>query len=263
MKPFSPPVLRQFVLGLLASLFLLPAPAFAQTPHAPTADDYPPYVAEAQKAIDIILATPEFDQTRTIKELKAKKPETGNGSKFIEWLLDRLNSKDKSDKRDTSLAAMSGEIILWLLAFGLLVFLAVHSKHWLPFLGWRRATARPARNPALQSGSALEPVEALPEEIATVAERCWREGRKAEALSLLYRGMIELLATRHRLELPQGATEEEMQQFAGRAMPSCKDDFEQIARAWLSLAYAHRPPADFNDLLAGFGRLQQTRETAL
>ncbi|MDR2926365.1 MAG: hypothetical protein LBU76_10550 [Azoarcus sp.] len=264
MKPFASSIPRWLMPCLLASLFLS-AQAFAQTPPAaalnpPPQAAQPAYVGEARKAIDAVLAEPVFDRTQTVKVPKLK----ADGKKNIfDKSIKRLNNEEsQSEPRrpfDASAAAQFGEIVLWLLVFGLVVLLIVSAKRWLPFFGWRRGSARPARNPVLQSDSALalESVEALPEEIAAIAERCWREGKAAEALSLLYRGTLKLMATRHRVELPQGATEEEIRLLVGSALPACKDDFGRIARAWLILAYAHRPPADFDGLLAGFGRLQQ------
>jgi hypothetical protein len=238
---------------LLLGLFLsgqvsaqIDAPPAAKHPKPVPGQAVPAYVAKARKAIDAILAEPEFDRTSTIKRKKHKeKPPAwfsnlSKGGQFFALFL---------------------EIALWLLLLGLLVLLVAYLRHWLPFFGWRRprdSTSPPGR----QSDSALEIAEALPEDLITAVECFWREGKKEKALSLLYRGTIELLTARHRIDLPQGATEEEIRLLVGNAMPSFKNDFSNIARAWLRLAYAHRPPADIAELLAGFRHLQQAEGAA-
>ncbi|MDR2014634.1 MAG: hypothetical protein LBP99_03295 [Azoarcus sp.] len=270
MKPFS-----SFLLQWLCLLFglFLSGPASAQAVDAPPAPNdpasvsgqaSPAYVAQARKTIDAVLAEPEFDRTRTIKV-----PQFKNDA-FLEWFFKRLskylsgNSEASSQSSDLGqFFAQTGQIVLWLLVFGLIALLVVYSKHWLPFFSWRRLRANPLLPLARQSDNALEIAVALPEDIATAAEHCWNEGKKDEALSLLYRGTIELLAERHRVEPPQGATEEEIRLLVSNVLPSFKDSFGNIACAWLRLAYAHRPPADIIGLLAEFRHLQQTGEVVL
>ena len=288
MNPFASFILQRLHRCLLLGL-LLSGPVFAQTDDAPPASshDGPAYVTQARKAIDDVLAKPEFDRTRIVKRPKLKElpPEKNNSllDAFLKW-LDKLfqgnsqsepQSKSKSDSRTKSkssdsskksssdlgqIFAQSGQMILWLLAFVLIALLVIYSRHWLPFFGWRRSRAD-SLSSIRQVDSVLEFTEMLPEDIATVAERYWNEGKKVKALSLLYRGTIELLTAHHRIDFPQGATEEEIRLLVGSALPSLKEDFGSIARAWLRLAYAHRPPADIVDLLAGFSRLRQAGGT--
>jgi hypothetical protein len=249
---------------LLFGLFLS-GTASAQTADVPPASNdpasvsghvRPAYVAQAQKTIEAILAESEFDQTRTIKVPRLKEPFVGRKKNSSDDLSKRRNNRSRISPDWGQFPAQIGQVALWLLAFGLIVLLVVTSKHWLPFLGWRRRTD-PSFFTVHQSDSALEIAAALPEDIATAAQRYWNEGKKDEALSLLYRGTIELLATRYRIEPPQSATEEEIRLLVGNDLPSFKDSFGNIARAWLRLAYAHRPPDSITDLLKAFSRLQQ------
>jgi len=270
MKPCAPFILQWFNRCLLL-LLLLSGPVSAQTINAPPTPDHPAsvsgraspaYVSQARKTIGDVLAEPEFDRTRIVKAPKLKESpndkEKGVFDAFIEWLTKLLRGDSKNTlSNGNQTLALAGQVVLWLLAFGLVALLAIYSKYWLPFFGWRRFRAN-LLPPVQQTDSVLEISEALPEDIATAAERRWKDGQKEEALSLLYRGTIELLTAHHRIDLPQGATEEEIRQIIGCAMPAFKDDFGNIARAWLRLAYAHRPPADIVGLLAGFSRLQQT-----
>ena len=256
MKSVAPRILRWFALCLLFGLF---GPASAQTPDHP-ATVPAAYVEQARKTIDTVLAEPEFSRTRTVKEMKIKDSPDGKKSlleRILEWLFKHFrDSPQNADPSSASFFAQFGQIGLWLLVFALVALLAVYAKHWLPFFGWSRSRAAPSP-PVQQIDSALEITEALPEDIAATAERYWKEGKKTEALSLLYRGTIDLLTTLHRIDLPQGATEEEMRLLVASAVPSFKDDFGNIARAWLRLAYAHRPPVEIASLLAGFSRLRQ------
>jgi len=262
-------VLRCFSLCLL---FGLSTPASAQTagtppaPNDPTsASSGPAYVAQARAMIDAVLAEPEFDRTRTVKELQLK-PDSATSSKKPTTKHSPTQKSGTKESSPTdkdwnyslwgSFFAKSGEIVLWLLVLGLVVLLVAYSKHWLPYLGLRSSRNKPLFL-SRQSDSILETSVKLPEDIATAAERLWNEGKKDEALILLYRGTIELLTARLHIDLPQGSTEGEIHLLVGSAMPSFKDDFGNIVRAWLRLAYAHRPPTDIASLLAGFGRLQQ------
>ena len=263
--------MRSFIVLWLGFCLALPGPVFAQPPApknpAPVSGKTAPaYVAKARESIDAVLAEPEFDQTKTVKvpELKSKKTtekKKGSLDAFLRWLEELFRSWEKTNTDTNSLdfgqlVAKYGEVILWLLVFGLIVLLGIYSKHWLPLLGFRRSRKKilPLSE---QSDSALEIAVPLPEDLVASVERCWREGRRNEALSLLYRGAIELMTDCHRIDLPQGATEGEIHLLVGNAMPSFKDDFGNIVRAWLRLAYAHRPPTDIAGLLAGFARLQQ------
>jgi hypothetical protein len=275
MKPLSSFLLR------CCLLFGLSGPVSAQTPDMPPVPDNPASasghaspatVGQARKAIDAVLAEPEFGRNRTVKVPRFKKSSadgekksSADGKKnfletFFDWLSKRLrslNSPQTPSSDPSQSIVQAGQIALWSLVFVLIALLVIYSKHWLPFLGWQRSRANPSIFTAYQSDSAIEIAVALPDDIAMAAERCWNEGKKEEALSLLYRGAIELLTKRHRIEPPQGATEEEIRLLVGNAMPSFKECFGNIVRAWLRLAYAHRAPADITDLLAEFGRLQQ------
>ena len=275
MKPFTSLISRWLnpclLLGLLLSGSLsaqtADPPLTPDNPASASAHATPAYVAQARKTIDAILAEPEFDRTRIIKipKLKESSPDKEKNflERFIRWLIKFLKkfSSNDSQNSDNRFFAQFGQIIMWLLAFGLIVLLVIHSRHWLPYFGWRRSRAAPP-SPVQQTDNLLETAVALPEDIAATAERLWKEGKKDEALSLLYRGTIELLTAHHRIDLPQGATEEEIRLLVTDAMPSFKNDFSNIARAWLRLAYAHRPPADIAELLAGFGRFQQIGRSA-
>ncbi|MDR2209098.1 MAG: DUF4129 domain-containing protein [Azoarcus sp.] len=253
-------------LSLFLSGFVLAqtadSPSTPGNPASVSDQGSPAYVAQARKTIDTVLAEPAFSRTRTIKVPKPKESSDPHDDRAKKTSDDRYRSPEDRSKKSSSsfnldqFFAQTGQIVLWVLIFGLVVLLVIYSKHWLPFLGWQRQ-GKPLPTPVHLSGSALETPEALPEDIITAAERYWREGKKDEALSLLYRGVIELLEERYRIELPQGATEEEIRRYVSNAMPSFKDDFSNIARAWLRLAYAHRAPADIANLLAGFSRLQQ------
>ncbi|MCL2590020.1 MAG: hypothetical protein FWD67_03845 [Betaproteobacteria bacterium] len=252
----KPSVLRWLSLCLLLALSGLLSTQSAGAPPAPnnrasaSGQARPAYVAQAREMVDAVLAEPEFDRTQIIKKPKSKEPLTQ------EPATQKPTTSGKSSDRG-NFFAQSGEIILWLLVFVLIVLLVVYAKHWLPFLSLRRSRGK-SPHLSQQSDSVLETAVALPEDIATAIARYWREGKKDEALSLLYRGTIKLLSEHYRIDLPQSATEGEMHLLVSNAIPSFKDDFGNIVRAWLRLAYAHRPPADIVGLLAGFARLQQT-----
>ncbi|WP_420008692.1 DUF4129 domain-containing protein [Xanthomonas sacchari] len=139
--------------------------------------------------------------------------------------------------------AFVGRWGMWVLAGILLLVLLLTAKHWLPWMrgtGRRRATlpAAPEHTPVL----APQP---LPDDVATVARRAWREGRHRDALALLYRASVATLCERASLVLPPSATEAQCLRAAQR-LPDDADRglFARMVRVWQHAAYAGRLPED-------------------
>ncbi len=256
-----------FILCAVLGVVLAPASVFAaptaesaapSVSSSPVPSSRPEFVNKARENIDAVLATPEFKHTDTIKVPKWQLRE------WFRELLERWfgDSEASEEPIDWSKGfAMAGEILLWFAIFALIVFLLLRWKRWATFFGW---SGKPRQEPPLrqQKTNALPEEIPLPDDIPTAAQRYWAQGRQAEALSILYRGTLALLIERHRVELPQGVTEQEIRQVVGRAIPSLRDYISELTRAWLRLAYAHRPPTEIGGLLAGFQRLSNLRVDA-
>ena len=141
--------------------------------------------------------------------------------------------------------AFAGEWGMWLLAGVLLLVLLLTAKHWLP---WMRGSLRkraPAETPVLSAAP-------LPDDVATIARRLWREGQQRNALALLYRASVATVCERANLVLPPGATEAQCLR-ASRCLPDETDRslFARMIRTWQYAAYAGCLPDDaaFDGLL--------------
>jgi hypothetical protein len=151
--------------------------------------------------------------------------------------------------------AFVGKWGMWLLAGMLVLVLLLTARHWLP---WMRGSVR--KRAPIESPVAHAPVlsaEPLPDDVATLARRLWREGRQRDALALLYRASVATVCERANLVLPPGATEAQCLR-ASRRLPDEADRslFARMVRTWQYAAYAARLPDD--DAFAGLlDELQQ------
>lgn len=149
-----------------------------------------------------------------------------------------------------ALFAFLAEWGLWILLGVLVLILLATARYWLP---WMRGAG--GRAPVFDADVASEPVripEALPDDVASVARRLWREGRARDALALLYRAGVQAMGRRAQVELPPGATEAECLRLSRRmAQVEDRQLFARIVRVWQYAAYAQRLPeeAEFESLL--------------
>ena len=87
--------------------------------------------------------------------------------------------------------------------------------------------------------------ESLPENIPETAWRWWGEGRRHEALALLYRGAISRSIELARVEIMESDTEGDCLRRIGQAgVEAHAGYFKGLTGSWVRLAYAERFPAD-------------------
>ncbi|MCC4594479.1 DUF4129 domain-containing protein [Xanthomonas campestris pv. phormiicola] len=194
-----------------------------------------------------------------------------SGKRSIGYWKKRDRNEDEEKKPDpdkldprfgkgvlASLAAVFafvGEWGMWLLAGMLVLVLLLTAKHWLP---WMRGSVR--KRAAVETPVAHAPVvsaEPLPDDVATLAHRLWREGRQRDALALLYRASVATVCERANLVLPPGATEAQCLRASRRLQDDAdRSLFARMVRTWQYAAYAGRLPDD--DAFAGLlDELQQ------
>ena len=92
-------------------------------------------------------------------------------------------------------------------------------------------------------GMAVAP-ESLPENVSDVALSLWREGRRHEAMSLLYRASISWMITDAGVEIAESDTESDCLKRAGQADARHLDYFNDLTKQWMKLAYAREEPGD-------------------
>ncbi|WP_296256668.1 MULTISPECIES: DUF4129 domain-containing protein [unclassified Pseudomonas] len=84
--------------------------------------------------------------------------------------------------------------------------------------------------------------ESLPDDVASAAETLWAQSPR-EALSLLYRALLNRLLTDYQLPLKNADTEGQvLARVAALDQPSLHDYSQELTGHWLNLAYGHQMP---------------------
>ncbi|KLD79703.1 DUF4129 domain-containing protein [Xanthomonas hyacinthi] len=261
--------LRERLVGtapLLLAVLLLGAPGAAlraQTA-APGADDNAvaaaPHARPEPVALDDVFDTvPAADARFDRAADRAYADPLLSGKRSIGYWKKRDRNDDDEKKPDpaktdlrfgkgvlasvAAVFAFVGEWGMWLLAGMLVLVLLLTARHWLP---WMRGSLR--QRAAVETPVAHAPVLSaapLPDDVATIARRLWREGRQRGALALLYRASVATVCERAHLVLPPGATEAQCLR-ASKRLPEEADRslFARMVRTWQYAAYAGRLPDD-------------------
>lgn len=213
---------------------------------ATTAAAAPPYAARLREQAQQVLQGKDFHDYRESRQLVMR-----------DWLRQWLKKESDKKEKPTTPFNLSGVAQLLKVVLALLLALALL---WLLWRGWRwlgpRGGTRQAVSQTLPDLQVLALAqETLPEKISTAARAAWQRGDATRALSLLYRGAVQALGERYRIELPASATEGECLRLAKRSGQAVAHDaFAPIVQAWTALAYARRPPEDFDALAALYAR---------
>lgn len=90
----------------------------------------------------------------------------------------------------------------------------------------------------------------LPDDVVSAASDAWREGQFRNAMSLLYRGALYTLITKHKCDINPSDTEASCMKAVRETVPTLSDAFDYIASSWQQLAYARLPvsESDFDAL---------------
>lgn len=96
--------------------------------------------------------------------------------------------------------------------------------------------------------------ESLPNDVSASARELWKNGQQRAAIALLYRATLSRLVNTHGMQISQGSTENDCLRLAHIAHRLNEFDasrlhiVETCTTTWLSAAYAHRFPADIEQL---------------
>lgn len=137
------------------------------------------------------------------------------------------------------------ELLLWALLIAGAGLLVWRYREWLGSLAGRLPALRKRRR-ASSAPRALASVssEALPDDIASHAERLWPQ-QPREALGLLYRGLLWKLQQNHQLTLHSADTEGQvLERVAALGQPALEAFSRRLTRHWQALAYGHQLPSD-------------------
>jgi hypothetical protein len=186
--------------------------------------------------IEEVLKAPEFQTSRTEKGLrwKSRKQNTPVDPKPRPWI--------------DALARLLAQLLKWTFILAALAMVGWFLWRIRALFGFGRGTDPGCDPPASLFGLDLRP-ESLPRDVEAAARALLREGRFRAALALLYRASLSRLVSLHGLDVPRGATEGDCLRLASKVLPEAASRyFSDLTRDWQGAAYAHRPPADGDDL---------------
>ncbi len=180
----------------------------------------------------------------TIHEVKSHKDFT------VHTVTERV-PKDKPSPKKSAPApwlAQLGDLMLICIIALLLGFLGWaiwKNRHAFLIRGGRGGGAQPAK-PSARVVMGMEiSADTLPDDIPGTALRLWREGRRHEALALLYRGSISRAMDSGRVEIHESDTEGDCLRRVERAGAAAHPDyFRGLTGVWVRLAYAGISPGD-------------------
>lgn len=196
-----------------------------ESPEPPAAEDpEPTAVRNPHEVIREVKADPDFKVhkvTRKVRKLDGVEPIRLPFAEALAWV--------------TLVAAVAGG--LWLLVRLLWHYREVFS---------RTGEAAPAAPPAARvvMGMAVTP-GSLPDDIPGTVWGWWQQGRRQEALGLLYRGTISRMIEHARMAIEEADTEgdclKRVEQAGAVAFPTY---FGGLTQVWMRLAYASQVPTD-------------------
>ncbi len=127
---------------------------------------------------------------------------------------------------------------------GFIVYAIWKNRHvFLLGKGTRKAAVE-AASARVVMGMAVTP-ESLPVDVPTAAWALWQQGRKQEALGLLYRGAISRVMEAGRVEIQESDTEGDcLRRVEDAGDAACSGYFKGITHAWMRMAYAGMDPPD-------------------
>ncbi|WP_110950200.1 DUF4129 domain-containing protein [Pseudomonas bohemica] len=212
----------------------------------------------SQSAIKAVLDSPPFKNPKAVsgwrlsdQKRDAKTAKNGDTSQWLTRLVLILLNIGKT-------LSSVFEALLWTA-----IALAVAWVTWR-YRGWFGTfVSRDTRKPQVRRDAPRQlfglqvDIESLPDDVASAAEKLWPEAPR-EALSLLYRALLNRLLTDYQLPLKNADTEGQvLERVAALNQPPLHDFSRELTRHWQNLAYGHQLPASEvqNDLCEGWRRL--------
>jgi hypothetical protein len=193
---------------------------------------------DPKKEIEEVLKAREFGYYKDVKRWEPRDRDTRRSSSDFDgtWI------------RAAGYAlARAGEVLLWVAAGALVAYALWWASRLIPRRG--EPPPEPYQPPAALFGIDIAP-ERLPPDVGAAAAALAREGKRREALSLLYRGALSELVHKRGVPLLASHTEGEAVRMA--KLPY----FAVLVDAWQGCAYASRTPpaADVERLAADYGK---------
>ena len=220
-------------LGQRLSLVLLGLGLFLATPEL--------HAESPQEKMEEVLSDEVFDEKSYVR-----RSEVEDDREFREG--------EYTGTASTGAFAAVGQLIFWVVAIAAVagvVWLIVHNMQ--AFSGGAGLAENERKKVRTLAGMSIAP-ETLPDDVLAVAQRLWSEGRKREALALLYRGAISSLVTRELVEIEESDTEMDCLRRLKLKQVNELGYFEKLTQHWMGIAYARRSPeeAEMSELWNGW-----------
>ena len=190
--------------------------------------------SESKRKIIEIMRRKEFGETKEIK--------------VPQWFQKKDKQKEQPSNFDFRWIKWIGETLAPFLK-GIFIALLFAAVAWVLW-HFRSVVGRVFRRkndflpPDALFGLDIRP-ENLPDDVSAASWALWQDGKRREALALLYRGALVSLIHTHQLELGIGFTEGDCLRSAHHVLgASAGTYFEDLTRAWLFTAYRHTPPEE-------------------
>ncbi len=194
----------------------------------------PPASVSAEEASDVIrevLADEAFEVHKVTRKIPV--PKSGSW----EWLADLLGVMESLGTVFLiSLAGLALVLIGWMIWKFRHVF--VFRRRGQP------AEEEPRRGARVVMGMDVSP-SSLPPDVPDAAWRLWQEGRRQEAMALLYRGAIAGAVESGRVGIEKSDTEGDCLRRVIDAGPAANPEyFRGLTDVWINMAYAGAKPTD-------------------
>ncbi len=196
--------------------------------------------SEAKVVMEEVKSHPDF-KVHTVTD---RIPEAKGGG-FWEWLakwLDGLFGGMGVGSMGEMLRPLVLVSVIGVLA-ALIAWLIWKNRHWFAVAGVVGAEDKPARARVVMGMEVS--ADTLPDDVPGAAMALWREGKRQEAMGLLYRGAISKVMDVGGVAIEESDTEGDclrrVHEAGGAAHP---EYFAGVTGAWIGLAYAGKVPED-------------------
>ena len=204
---------------------------------------------QQQQAIELV-ADERFMPMEEVERWRFKRDDDEVGSsdsswigKIIKWLFSIEPDPGQASSGMLPDLASVLRILMWGIFIGLVVWLVYRYRHWI--LALKLPTPKATRARPLSLAGLEIARHTLPDDVVAAALEALQQDDRREALSLLYRGTLSRLVEQVDVQLSPGDTEQECLQAFRRASASHRGValLAELTPAWISTAWAHRPPA--------------------
>jgi len=196
---------------------------------------------DSRADIKAVLDSPPFKNPKPVSGWRL--PEKKHGAKSSDtpnWLAQLIVQLLNVGKTLSTVF----EVLLWTSIGVLTAWVIWRYRSWFATFVNRTPRRKKTRHDAPQQLFGLQVnAESLPDDIAAAADRLWQQSPR-EALSLLYRGLLNRLLTDYQLPLKNADTEGQvLERVAALDQPSLHSYSRELTRHWQNLAYGHQLPA--------------------